>query len=89
MIGEDRMTGIVKANVKGKKMENAGKEMNWIDRERSLKLQRYMVKVLIARSGSNYKPCCSMDVGVIEAGGSMAKQNVDVTTDVTRLSVEC
>ena len=50
--------------------------MNRIDRERSLKLERCMVKDLIGRSG-------------IEARDSVARQSVDIATDVTQLSVEC
>ena len=75
--------------VKAKQMENAWKETNRIDREQSLKLERCMVKDLIGRSGSDYKPRCSMNEGITEARDSVARQSVDITTDVTRLSVEC
>ena len=48
-----------------------------------------MVKYMIGQSGSDYKPCSLMDDGVIEARDSLARQSVDIATDVTRLSVEC
>ena len=48
-----------------------------------------MVKYLIDRSGSDYKPRCLMDEGVIEARDSVTRQSVNIATDVTRLSVEC
>ena len=57
--------------------------MNRIDREQSLKLNRCMVKDPIKRSGSDYKPRCLMDEGVIEARDFVARQSVDIATDVT------
>ena len=48
-----------------------------------------MVKDLIGRSGSDYKLHCLMDEKVIEARDSVAIQNVDIATNVTRLGVEC
>ena len=59
--------------VKAKQMENAWKEMNQINREQSLKLERCMVKDLIDRSVNDYEPCCLMDEGVIEARDSVAR----------------
>ena len=74
--------------MKDKQMENSWKETNQINRERSFKLEHCVVKDLISRSGSNYKLCCLMDERVIEACDSVARQSVDIATDVTRLSVD-
>ena len=75
--------------MKDKQMENSWKETNQINREQSFKLERYVVKDLIGRSGSDYKLRCLIDERVIEARDSLAMQSVDIATNVTRLGVEC
>ena len=62
--------------------------MNQISCERSLKLKHWMVKVLTGRSGSDYKPRCAMDERIIEVRDYVARQSVDIATDVPQLSVE-
>ena len=82
-VEESKKDKILRDCVKAKQMENAWKETNQIDREQSLKLERCMVNDLIGRSGSDYKPCCLMDEGIIEARDSVARLSVDTATDVT------
>ena len=44
---------------------------------------------MIKRSESNCKLRCSMNEADVKAGDSVARQSVDIATDVTQLSVEC